>query len=311
MTKIKHFPLLILGSGPAGCTAMIYASRANIECAMITGLEQGGQLIKSAKIANWPGEPEEIAGTVLMENMITQVKNFNPNVLSDTIIEANLTKKPFYLKGDAEEYSCDALIIATGASAKFLGLSSEQKYIGQGVSSCAVCDGFFYRNKDVVVVGGGSTAVEDALYLVKIAKTVTVVHRRDSFRAEEWEIEQLKKAPNVKFEYNSVVTEILGDDQGVMGVKIKDIVTAVSKELETDGVFIAIGYQPNTKIFTGQLEMEYDYIVTGHGYISGGSIPGVFAAGDVVAGSYRQAVIAAGSGCTAALDAKDYLAKLK
>jgi thioredoxin reductase (NADPH) len=311
MTNIKHYSLLILGSGPAGCTAMIYASRANIECAMITGLEQGGQLIKSAKIANWPGEPQEIAGTTLMEKMMTQAKNFSPNVLSDFIVKADLTKRPFYLKGDADEYSCNALIIASGASARFLGLPSEQKYVGQGVSSCAVCDGFFYRNKDVVVVGGGSTAIEDALYLAKIAKTVTVIHRRDSFRAEVWEIEQLKKEPNVKFEYNSVVTEILGNEHGVTGVEIKDVTNETRKKLEAEGIFIAIGYQPNTKIFVGQLETEHDYIVTGHNYASASSVSGVFAAGDVVAGNYRQAVIAAGSGCTAALDAKNYLAKLK
>src|SRR3972149_7892913 len=224
MSNPKHYQLIILGSGPAGCTAAIYAARANLNFAMMTGLEQGGQLIKTDKIANWPGEPDEISGMALMEKMMKQVRNFSSNVLLDSITKADLSKCPFHLKGDTDEYSCDALIIATGASAKFLGLPSEQKYMGKGVSACAVCDGFFYKNKKVVIVGGGSTTAEEALYLAKIASEVTIVHRRDSLRAEAWVMDQLKKTANIKFELNNIVAEILGDEQGVTGIKIKVVI---------------------------------------------------------------------------------------
>jgi len=310
MAEIKHHQLLILGSGPAGCTAAIYAARANLDFAMIAGQEQGGQLMKTPVIANWPGEPKEISGIVLMEKMMNQVKSFSSNVLLDNISKADLSKRPFHLKGDDREYSSDALIIATGASARFLGLPSEQKYMGRGVSSCAVCDGFFYKGKDVVIVGGGNTMVEDALYLAKIANVVTVVHRRDDLRAEERLIEELKKTPNIKFEFNHVIDEILGDDSGVTGVRVKNVNSDITKELEVLGVFIAIGRMPNVDIFSDQLELENGYIKTDFNFKAGTSVPGVFAAGDVVSGNYKQAVIAAGLGCTAALDAKTYLSSL-
>ena len=307
MNNPKHYQLMILGSGPAGCTAAIYAARANLNFAMITGLEQGGQLTKTDKIANWPGEPNEISGMALMEKMMKQVRNFSSNVLLDSITKVDLSKRPFYLKGDTDEYSCDALIIATGASAKFLGLPSEQKYMGKGVSACAVCDGFFYKNKNVVIVGGGNTTAEEALYLAKIASEVTIVHRRDSLRAEAWVIDQLKKTANIKFEFNNIVTEILGDEQGVTGIKVQDVNSSTTKIIEAQGVFIAIGHKPNTDIFVGQLEMEHDYIKTGYGGVATAtSVPGVFAAGDVASGHYHQAVIAAGSGCTAMHDAKNF-----
>lgn len=311
MTNKKHYPLIILGSGPAGCTAAIYASRANIDCALISGMEPGGQLMKSSEIANWPGEPDVISGPALMEKMMNQVRGFNQNIISDHISQVNLSCSPFYLKGDMGEYTCDALIIGTGSSAKFLGLESEKRYAGKGVSSCAVCDGFFYKNKDVAVVGGGSTAVEDALYLSKIAKTVTLIHRRDVLTAEELEIDNLKREENVKFEFNHVVEEIVGDEGGVTGVKIKSTVSESIKDLQVDGVFIAVGHQPNTKVFTGQLDMDHGYIISGFGCPSGTSVPGVFVAGDVKAKSYRQAVVAAGAGCIAAFDAKSYLDSLK
>ncbi|EKD45462.1 MAG: hypothetical protein ACD_69C00280G0001 [uncultured bacterium] len=311
MSNPKHYQLIILGSGPAGCTAAIYAARANLNFAMITGLEQGGQLTKTDKIANWPGEPNEISGLDLMEKMMKQVRNFSSDILLDSILKADLSKRPFYLKGDADEYSCDALIIATGASAKFLGIPSEQKYMGRGVSACAVCDGFFYKNKNVVIVGGGNTTAEEALYLAKIAATVTIIHRRDSMRAEALVIDQLKKTTNIKFELNSFVTEILGDEKGVTGVAIQDVNSNATKTIEAQGVFIAIGYKPNTDVFAGQLEMEQDYIKTGYGAKTATSVPGVFAAGDVASGYYHQAVIAAGSGCTAMHDAKNFLSSLE
>lgn len=306
----KHYQLIILGSGPAGCTAAIYAARANLNFALITGIEQGGQLTKTSKIANWPGEPEEISGMVLMEKMLKQVRNFSQNVLSDSVSKVDLVQRPFQLQGDNGEYSCDALIIATGASAKFLEIPSEQQYMGRGVSTCAVCDGFFYKNKNVVIVGGGNTMAEDALYLAKIASTVTIVHRRDFMRVEPWSLEQLKKADNVKFELNNVVDEILGDERGVTGVNIKDVRSGLTKTLEATGVFVAIGHEPNSKIFSGQLEMDQGYLKTGHGFATQTSVPGVFAAGDIVHKNYQQAVVAAGSGCTAALDAKSFLSGL-
>lgn len=311
MSTLKHYQLLILGSGPAGCTATIYAARANLNCALITGMQPGGQLTTTTKIANWPGEPDEISGMVLMEKMIAQVGKFTPNVVSDNIIKVDLSCPPFHLQGEYNEYSCDALIIATGSSAKFLEIPSEQKYIGRGVSTCAVCDGFFYKNKKVVIVGGGNTMAEEALYLAELTSLVTIVHRRNEVRAEAYLLNKLTKTPNISFEFNAVVTEILGDEQGVTGVKIQEVHTNTMKIIETNGVFIAIGHQPNTDIFSGQLTMEYDYIKTGFGFATAASSAGVFAAGDVVSHSHHQAITAAGSGCSAALDAKNFLSSLK
>lgn len=312
MKNSQHYRLLILGSGPAGCTAAIYAARAGLNFAMIVGVEQGGQITKTPKIANWPGEPNDISGAELMEKIMNQVRNFSANIVLDTITKADLSRRPFCLQGENpnNEYTCDALIIATGASPKFLGLPEEQKYLGRGVSTCAICDGFFYKNKHVVIVGGGNTAAEEALYLAKLATTVTLVHRRDTLRAEAWLVKQLQQTPNVKFEWNSVVAEILGNDAaGVTGVKLKNIELGASKTIEAAGMFIAIGYQPNTEIFSNGLEMVNGYIKTGAGGdgASAANIAGVFAAGDVVAYSYHQAIVAAGSGCTAVLDAKKFL----
>jgi thioredoxin reductase (NADPH) len=303
----KHYQLIIIGSGPAGCTAAIYAARANLNFAMITGLEQGGQLMKTPKIANWPGEPEKISGTLLMEKMIKQVRNFSVNILSDYIEKADLSKRPFYLKGGESIYTCDALIIATGSSAKFLGVPSEQKYIGKGISTCSVCDGFFYKNKEVIIVGSDNTAIEQALYLAKIAKQVTLIHRSDTMHAEKQLVRQLKNISNIKLALNCRIVEILGDEQGVTGVHIKDINSNTNKKIAVDGIFVAIGHKPNTEIFSGQLEVEHDSIKTGYNYTTGTSVAGVFAAGDVVSQNYHQAIIAAGSGCIAALDVKKFL----
>jgi thioredoxin reductase (NADPH) len=305
---IEHH-ILILGSGPAGCTAAIYAARANLAPAIITGLDQGGQLTKTNSIDNWPGENEGISGITLMEKMLKQTERFNTKIIYDNITEANLTTRPFYLKGANSEYTCNILIIATGASAKYLGLPSEQKYLGRGVSGCAICDGFFYKNKKVVVIGGGNTAAKDALYLAKIAAEVTIIHRREGLRIEPMVIEQLKNTPNISFELNYIVEEILGDNTGVTGIKIKNILNNSMKELDISGVFIAIGYKPNTEIFKGQLTMEQEYIVTGldKKYATATSVSGVFAAGDVINNNYHQAITAAGSGCMAALDVKKFL----
>lgn len=307
----KHYQLLILGSGPAGCTAAIYAARANLNLAMIAGLEPGGQLTKTSKIANWPGEPEEISGLLLMEKMTKQVQNFKVAIYSDVITKADLTLRPLVLRGEATEYICDALIIATGATAKFLGLPSEAQYLGRGVSTCAVCDGFFYKNQEMVVVGGGNTMAAEALYLAKIASRVTVIHRREELRAEEWLIQQIKNTPNIQLALNCVVTEICGDAAGVTGVVILDHSSDAIKELPARGVFIAIGHQPNTELFSRQLVMENNYIKTGYQAITATSVSGVFAAGDVVAESYHQAIVAAGAGCVAALDAKNFLSTMK
>lgn len=308
MAEIKHHQLIIIGSGPAGCTAAIYAARANLDVAMITGMEQGGQLMKTPKIANWPGEPEEISGMDLMEKMINQVGKFTSNIVMDNIVSVDLSKKPFNLKGEDGEYSCDALIITTGASARFLGLPSEQKYIGMGVSSCVMCDGLFYKGKEVVIVGGGNSTAEEALYLSEISTKVTIIHRRTKMRAEAFLVDQLKKRDNIFFELNHVVDEVLGDDAGVTGVRIRDVESDEKKEIKVDGVFIATGHKPNAEVFEGQLKMEENYIVTDCGCKTGTSVPGVFAAGDVVFGNQKQAIVAAGCGCVAALDAKDYLA---
>lgn len=303
---VQHYPLIVLGTGPAGCTAAIYAARANIPTAIITGLEQGGQLTKSIKIENWPGTSEGITGMTLMENMLTQAQRFNAKVIADNISQVKLTTKPFYLQGDNATYTCDGLIIATGASAKYLGLPSEQKYLGHGVSACAICDGFFYKNQKVAVVGGGNTAIENALHLAQLASEVTIIHRRDQFRAEAILVNQIKKLPNINFELNYTVEEILGNELGVTGIRLKNVGTNITKPLEVAGVFIAIGYKPNTDIFAGQLTMNQGYLKTNYNYPTATSIPGVFAAGDVTEQNYHQAVVAAGSGCMAALDVKKF-----
>jgi thioredoxin reductase (NADPH) len=313
MNAIKHHRLIILGSGPAGYTAAIYAARANLNPVLITGLQQGGQLMTTTEVDNWPGDVTGLQGPALMERMAAHAKRFNTQIIFEQIHKTDLSKRPFYLKGDDQEYTCDALIIATGATAQYLGLSSEAQYMGKGVSACATCDGYFYRNQRVAVIGGGNTALEEALYLSNIAKEVTVVHRRDKFRGEKILAEQLihkAEKGNVNIEWNSVLEEVLGDDKGVTGMRIRNVQNNASKDLNLEGVFIAIGHKPNTEIFAGQLEMEKGYLVTTysrHGNFTATSIPGVFAAGDVMDSIYRQAVTAAGTGCMAALDAEKYL----
>ena len=312
MIKERHSKLLILGSGPAGYTAALYAARANLSPVLITGMQQGGQLTTTTDVDNWPGDVSGLQGPELMERMLSHVERFDTEVIIDHIHTANLSTKSIKLTGDLAKYTCDALIIATGASAKYLGLPSEEKYKGKGVSACATCDGFFYRNADVAVIGGGNTAIEEALYLSNIAKTVTVIHRRDKFRAEKILIDRLLKKENVVIEWNHVLDEILGDDMGVTGIKIKNTQNEKTKNKELKGVFIAIGHQPNTKLFEGQLDMENGYIKTKSGLdgqATSTNIPGVFAAGDVSDHIYRQAVTSAGNGCMAALDAEAYLDK--
>ncbi|MCL6555311.1 MAG: thioredoxin-disulfide reductase [Burkholderiales bacterium] len=312
----KHCSLLILGSGPAGYTAAIYAARANLKPVLITGLNQGGQLMTTTDVDNWPGDVNGVQGPELMQRLQQHAERFNTEIIFDHIHTAKLTERPFTLVGDAGTYTCDALIIATGASAKYLGLPSEQAFMGKGVSACATCDGFFYKGQKVAVVGGGNTAVEEALYLANIASHVTLIHRRDTFRAEKIMVDKLMqrvKEGHISLELNSQVDEILGDKSGVTGVRIKRN-DGSSKELEVTGVFIAIGHKPNTDIFVGQLEMENGYIVTRggrNGNATATSIPGVFAAGDVQDHVYRQAITSAGSGCMAALDAERYLDSLK
>jgi thioredoxin reductase (NADPH) len=316
MAQVKHCRLLILGSGPAGYTAAIYAARANLQPVLVTGIEQGGQLMTTTEVDNWPGDVEGLQGPALMERMQRHAERFKTEIVSDHIHRAELQARPFRLSGDHAVYSCDALIIATGASAKYLGIPSEEKYKGKGVSACATCDGFFYKGQKVAVIGGGNTAVEEALYLSNIAAQVTVVHRRDKFRAEAILVDQLlarTRGGNVAIEWNSEVDEILGDAGGVNGLRIKDRGGA-RKTLELQGVFIAIGHQPNTQIFEGQLQTANGYIVTKagtNGDATATSIPGVFAAGDVQDHIYRQAVTSAGSGCMAALDAERYLEGLR
>ena len=312
MIKERHSKLLILGSGPAGYTAALYAARANLSPVLITGMQQGGQLTTTTDVDNWPGDVSGLQGPELMERMLSHVERFDTEVIIDHIHTANLSTKSIKLTGDFAKYTCDALIIATGASAKYLGLPSEEKYKGKGVSACATCDGFFYRNADVAVIGGGNTAVEEALYLSNIAKTVTVIHRRDKFRAEKILIDRLLKKENVVIEWNHVLDEIFGDDMGVTGIKIKNTQNEKTKSKELKGVFIAIGHKPNTKLFEGRLDMENGYIKTKSGLdgqATSTNIPGVFAAGDVSDHIYRQAVTSAGNGCMAALDAEAYLDK--
>lgn len=310
---IKHHRLIILGSGPAGYTAAVYAARANLKPVVITGLEPGGQLTTTTEVDNWPGDVEGLQGPVLMERMQRHAERFNTEVIFDHIRNVDFSKRPFILMGN-ETYSCDALIIATGASAQYLGLPSEKAFMGKGVSACATCDGFFYRNQRVVVVGGGNTAVEEALYLSNIASHVTVVHRRDKFRSEKILSDKLlKKAEEgkVDIQWNCVTEEILDNDSGVTGIRIKNTLTNEVKDIEAAGVFIAIGHKPNTDIFNGQLEMSdsgYIKVQSGiHGNATATTVKGVFAAGDVADSIYRQAVTSAGSGCMAALDADKYL----
>jgi thioredoxin reductase (NADPH) len=308
--------LLILGSGPAGYTAAIYAARANLKPVLVTGLAQGGQLMTTTDVDNWPADVMGVQGPELMERFHKHAERFDTEIIFDHIHSVKLGHRPFQLTGDQALYTCDALIIATGASAKYLGLPSEQAYMGKGVSACATCDGFFYKGQDVAVVGGGNTAVEEALYLSNIAKNVTVVHRRDKFRAEGMLIDRLMektRSGNVKIEWNHTLDEVLGDKKGVHGVRIRPTHGDKARELPLHGVFIAIGHTPNTQIFRGQVEMVNGYIVTkggSEGNATASSVAGVFAAGDVQDHVYRQAVTSAGSGCMAALDAEKYLEEL-
>lgn len=312
----KHARLCILGSGPAGYTAALYAARANLNPVLISGLEQGGQLMATTDVDNWPGDAAGVQGPDLMARMKQHVERFGVEILFDHIHTAHLKQKPFALVGDNGVYTCDALIIATGATAKYLGLPSEARYRGKGVSGCATCDGFFYKGEKVAVVGGGNTAVEEALYLSKIASEVTIIHRRDVFRAEKMLVDQLREkthAGNIRIIWNHVVIEVLGDAMGVTDLKLQEIQTGIASQLSVKGVFIAIGHAPNTMIFEKELDMKNGYILVkngGEGNATATSIPGVFAAGDVADPIYRQAVTSAGSGCMAALDAEKYLGLL-
>lgn len=317
MSTPRHVKLLILGSGPAGYTAAVYAARANLNPVMVTGMQMGGQLTTTTDVDNWPGDAMGVQGPELMERMKAHAERFDTEIVFDQISEVKLDQRPFYLKGDSGEYTCDALIIATGASAKYLGLDSEEAFKGKGVSACATCDGFFYRNKPVAVIGGGNTAVEEALYLSNLASEVVVVHRRDSFRSEKILADKLMdKAENgnVRIQWNSELDDVLGDDMGVTGMRIKNRETGETEDIRVDGVFIAIGHAPNTGIFEGQLDMEGGYIKVhsgSEGNATQTSVEGVFAAGDVSDHIYRQAITSAGTGCMAALDAERYLDNLK
>jgi thioredoxin reductase (NADPH) len=315
MTAPKHAKLLILGSGPAGYAAAVYAARANLKPVLITGLQQGGQLMTTTEVDNWPGDAHGLMGPDLMARMLAHAERFETEVVFDQIHTAELGAQPFRLKGDSGEYTCDALIITTGASAKYLGIESEQKFMGKGVSACATCDGFFFRGQEVAVIGGGNTAVEEALYLANIASKVYLVHRRDKLRAEKILQDKLfKRADEGKIEliWNSAVDEVLGDDTGVTGARIRSLVDDRTRELPVQGFFVAIGHTPNTSLFEGQLAMRNGYITVKSGLegnATATSIPGVFAAGDVADQVYRQAITSAGSGCQAALDAEKYLDK--
>ena len=316
MSEAKHCHLLILGSGPAGYTAAVYAARANLNPVLITGIEQGGQLMTTTDVDNWPGDVEGLQGPELMDRMRQHAERFHTEIIFDHINKVELQQRPLKLTGDSGIYTCDALIIATGASAMYLGLPSEEKFKGRGVSGCATCDGFFYKNQPVAVIGGGNTAVEEALYLSNIASHVTVVHRRDKFKSEKILSDQLiEKADtgNVSIEWNSALDEVLGDQSGVTGMRIKNTQSGNTKDIAVQGVFIAIGHKPNTAIFEGQLEMSNGYIKIKSGTdgnATATSVPGVFAAGDVADHIYRQAITSAGSGCMAALDAERYLDSL-
>ncbi|WEJ63410.1 thioredoxin-disulfide reductase [Thiomicrorhabdus lithotrophica] len=312
----KHCKLLILGSGPAGYSAAVYAARANLEPVIITGMQQGGQLTTTTEVDNWPGDPEGLTGPDLMQRMQQHAERFGTEILFDHIHTAELNEKPFKLIGDSGEYTCDALIIATGASAKYLGMESEEAFKGKGVSACATCDGFFYRNQKVAVIGGGNTAVEEALYLSNIAAEVTIVHRRDSFSSEKIlakHIQEKAENGNINIEFNSTLDEVLGNNMGVTGLRLKSTETGKTKEIDVAGVFIAIGHTPNTGIFDGQLEMVNGYVKVQSGLQGNAtqtSIPGIFAAGDVMDQIYKQAITSAGAGCMAALDAEKYLDNL-
>ncbi|EAQ31801.1 MULTISPECIES: thioredoxin-disulfide reductase [Idiomarina] len=313
MAEAKHCKLLILGSGPAGYTAAVYAARANLDPVLVTGMQQGGQLTTTTDVENWPGDAEGLTGPDLMVRMQQHAERFDTEIVFDHINKVDFSERPFRLKGDVGEYTADSVIISTGASAKYLGLDSEEAFMGKGVSACATCDGFFYKNQKVCVVGGGNTAVEEALYLSNIASEVHVIHRRDTFRSEKILSDRLmEKAENgnVTLHLNKTLDEVLGDDSGVTGVRIKDTKDGSTSELDVAGCFIAIGHQPNTGLFDGQLEMNNGYIVVQSGLegnATATSIPGVFAAGDVMDHVYRQAITSAGTGCMAALDAERYL----
>lgn len=317
MSQAKHAKLLILGSGPAGYTAAVYAARANLNPVLVTGIQEGGQLTTTTDVENWPGDAEGLTGPALMERMKAHAERFETEILFDHINKVDLSQRPFQLSGDSASYTCDALIIATGASAKYLGLPSEEAFQGRGVSACATCDGFFYRNQKVAVVGGGNTAVEEALYLSNIAAEVHLVHRRDEFRSEKILIDRLMDKVNngnIILHTHRTLEEVLGDNMGVTGVRLKDTQSGVEEELALAGVFIAIGHQPNTSMFIDQLDMENGYIKVQSGLQGNAtqtSIPGVFAAGDVMDHTYRQAITSAGTGCMAALDAERYLDGLK
>lgn len=317
MSTIKHSKLIILGSGPAGYTAAVYAARANLEPVLITGVEKGGQLTTTTEVENWPGDPEGLTGPGLMDRMFQHAEKFNTEIISDHINKVDLKNRPFRLFGDEQEYTCDALIIATGASARYIGLPSEEAFKGRGVSACATCDGFFYRNQKVAVVGGGNTAVEEALYLANIASEVHLIHRRYSFRSEKILIDRLMdkvNSGNIILHTDRTLDEVLGDDMGVTKVRLKDTKSDKTEELEVMGVFIAIGHSPNTAIFEDQLALDNGYIKVQSGTQGNAtqtSIEGVFAAGDVMDHIYRQAITSAGTGCMAALDAERYLDALK
>ncbi|OGT78694.1 MAG: thioredoxin-disulfide reductase [Gammaproteobacteria bacterium RIFCSPLOWO2_02_FULL_56_15] len=313
MTETKHAKLIILGSGPAGYTAAVYAGRANLKPLLITGMEMGGQLTTTTDVDNWPGDVEGLQGPDLMERMRKHAERFETQIVVDHIKQVELGQRPFWLQGDSAAYTCDALIIATGASAQYLGLPSEAAFMGKGVSACATCDGFFYRKRKVAVIGGGNTAVEEALYLANIAAEVILVHRRDGLRAEKIMQDKLferEKNGNIRIRWFHVLDEVLGDASGVTGIRIRDVRSDETTDIDLDGVFIAIGHRPNTEIFADQLEMKNGYISikTGlHGNVTATSVPGVFAAGDVADQVYRQAVTSAGFGCMAALDAEKFL----
>ena len=315
MSTAKHSRLIILGSGPAGYTAAVYAARANLKPTLITGLAQGGQLMTTTDVDNWPGDVEGLQGPQLMQRMAEHAERFHTEMVFDHIHSTDLSQRPFRLKGDAGEYTCDALIITTGATAKYLGIRSEEHYKGKGVSACATCDGFFFRDQDVAVVGGGNTAVEEALYLSNICRKVTLVHRRAKLRAEKIMQDKLfekQRAGKIEIIWNHAVDEVLGDDRGVTGMRLRSTLDGSTREIEVTGAFIAIGHTPNTSIFDGQLEMKNGYITIRTGLEGGAtatSVPGVFAAGDVADQVYRQAVTSAGFGCMAALDAEKFLDK--
>ncbi|WP_417869392.1 thioredoxin-disulfide reductase [Vibrio furnissii] len=313
MSDVKHCKLLILGSGPAGYTAAVYAARANLNPVLVTGMQQGGQLTTTTEVENWPGDAEGLTGPALMERMKEHAERFETEIVFDHINQVDFSQRPYRLKGDSGEYTCDALIISTGASAKYLGLDSEEAFKGRGVSACATCDGFFYRNQKVAVVGGGNTAVEEALYLSNIAAEVHLIHRRDSFRAEKILINRLMdkvENGNIILHTDRTLDEVLGDEMGVTGVRLKDTQSGETEEFDVMGVFIAIGHQPNTAIFEGQLDMKDGYIIVKSGLEGNAtqtSIEGIFAAGDVMDHNYRQAITSAGTGCMAALDAERFL----